>query len=88
MAAPDIVLQLVPYPAIVPLQELACTGTDNQWIQALCPALGRVLQVHRTAETRIPSQVLCLVGWLAERAQSVYDRLAQHDPAPSMDPRL
>lgn len=83
VAAPDIILQLVPYVAIAPMRELSRTGTDNQWIQVLCPALGRVLQVHRrTAGGGIPPQVLHLVGWLAEHAQTVYDRLAQHDPAP------
>ena len=64
------------------MAELSRSGVDNEWLQALCPALGRVLHVHRLAGTNIPPVILSLAGWLAERARSVYDRLAQHDPAP------
>ncbi|KAI0638143.1 hypothetical protein C8Q77DRAFT_412950 [Trametes polyzona] len=82
IAAPDVVLQLVPYAAIGPLRDFARTGTAVEWLQALVPALGRLLNAYRAAEQPLPSEIPAVAGWLADRAETVYTRLAQHDPAP------
>ena len=70
MAAPDIVLQLVSYATIEPLRQFA-NGTDVEWLQALCPALGRILQMHRNAAMPIPLEIRNIARWLADRADTV-----------------
>lgn len=83
MAAPDIVLQLVSYATIEPLRQFA-NGTDVEWLQALCPALGRILQMHRNAAMPIPLEIRNIARWLADRADTVYSNLARHNPAPPL----
>ncbi|KAI0370901.1 hypothetical protein BV20DRAFT_965977 [Pilatotrama ljubarskyi] len=82
VAAPDIVLQLVPYKAVPYLRQLADTGLAVDWLQALIPALGRILEVLRALVLPVPDEVCGVARWLADRTEEVYNRLAQHDPAP------
>lgn len=86
IAAPDIVLQLIPHSAVRHLHELAQNGTTVGWLQALVPALGRVLEVLRETGQAVPGEIRDLARWLADRAEDVYTRLAQHDPAPPQSP--
>ncbi|RDB22287.1 hypothetical protein Hypma_010629 [Hypsizygus marmoreus] len=86
IAAPDIVLQLVPHSAINLLQIFSDTGDAPEWLQSLCPAFGIVLNGHRNDGTSIPLELMVVAGWLAGRAVDVYSRLAQHDPADPSQP--
>lgn len=83
IAAPDIVLQLVPYDAISPLSVFAETGHLPNWLQSLCPIFGHIEEVHHATNTPIPPTIRSIAGWLVERAQDVYSRLSQHEPAPT-----
>ncbi|KAK7685317.1 hypothetical protein QCA50_011680 [Cerrena zonata] len=84
IAAPDIILQLVPYDAI----HLLCAverGESPVWLQRYCPALGAVLNLHRQLMQPIPLVTCRVAGWLAKCANEVYTRLAQHEPGPCQD---
>ncbi|KAL7281257.1 LOW QUALITY PROTEIN: hypothetical protein ACG7TL_004565 [Trametes sanguinea] len=85
IAAPDIVLQLVPYRAISEMLKLAQTGIAAAWLQAHIPALGRIIAVQRSLYPALPmpDTIRAVAQWLANRAADVYARLAQHDPAPT-----
>jgi hypothetical protein len=83
IAAPDIVLQLVPVIAIAPLQQLKEQGDSTpNWLQSICPAFGAVVNVHIIGQCPVPNDVQNVAGWLAARAEDVYGRLAQHEPGP------
>ena len=82
IAAPDIVLQLVPYDAIQPMSVFVETGVMPNWLQSLCPVMGMVAEAHEAVSLPIPDAVRITAGWLVDRARDVYTRLAQHDPAP------
>lgn len=89
IAAPDIVLQLVPYRAIEPLRSIEQSSTSvPDWLQCYFPAFGHVILSHRQNHVGqesnfcLPIEVRRLAGWLASCAEDVYARLAQHDPAP------
>ncbi|KAH9834932.1 uncharacterized protein C8Q71DRAFT_710867, partial [Rhodofomes roseus] len=85
IAAPDIVLQLVPHKAIALLHQLASEGHTVDWFQSLCPVIGRIVEFHQRDSSIIPVPVIDVLAWLANRAEEVYNRLAQHDPAPTFD---
>lgn len=80
VAAPDIVLQLIPVSAIEHLKGLQLQGTAPIWLQRLCPAIGAVLASHKSEGSSIPLEIRNLAGWLAERAHQVFTNLGQHDP--------
>ncbi|KAG6909020.1 hypothetical protein DXG01_002293, partial [Tephrocybe rancida] len=90
IAAPDIVLQLVPYSAITPLYSMLQQPDLDipVWIQSLVPALGCVINSHRNEGSDIPTCLRKTASWLATRAYKVYTDLAQHEPAPiaELDP--
>ncbi|KAJ8596806.1 hypothetical protein M405DRAFT_725472 [Rhizopogon salebrosus TDB-379] len=46
IAAPDIILQLVPMIAIAPLQQLREQGDAPNWLQSICPAFGAIVNAH------------------------------------------
>lgn len=79
IAAPDIVLQLVPYDAITLFLAVE-KGDSPEWLQRYCPALGAVLKYHRRQSQIVPSAIRHTAGWLARRASHVYTCLAQHEP--------
>ncbi|TCD69372.1 hypothetical protein EIP91_007928 [Steccherinum ochraceum] len=87
ISAPDIALQLVPLKAVPLLRDMASASTDPAaWLQRLIPAMGHVLRCYRIpaqGETarNLPVEVRTLAGWLADRAETVYNQLARHDPA-------
>ncbi|RDB17535.1 hypothetical protein Hypma_001242 [Hypsizygus marmoreus] len=81
LAAPDIVLQLVPYAAIELLKTLSATGSAPDWLQSLCPVFGTIVNAYRNEGTPLPHELRCVAKWLAGRAVDVYTRLAQHEPA-------
>ncbi|KDQ51474.1 hypothetical protein JAAARDRAFT_199121 [Jaapia argillacea MUCL 33604] len=72
IAAPDIVLQLVPYDAIDLLQGVAQSDSEPDWLQSLCPAIGMVIKSYRDHNLPLPWQIRKVAGWLAERATNVY----------------
>lgn len=83
IAAPDIVLQLVPFNAITELDALAtCPDVPPPpWLQALCPAVGAVINSHLAERSELPAEFRIVAGWLATRARDVFEQLAQHDAA-------
>ncbi|KAG1891838.1 uncharacterized protein F5891DRAFT_1197280 [Suillus fuscotomentosus] len=86
IAAPDIVLQLIPVAAIEPLQQLREQGNPPNWLQSICPAFGAVINAHVNGQCPIPNDIRNIAGWLAARADDVYTRLAQHEPSPMLQP--
>ncbi|KAF9230279.1 hypothetical protein BU15DRAFT_83840 [Melanogaster broomeanus] len=80
IAAPDIVLQLVPLSAVEALEHLDRSGVAQPWLQCLCPAIGAVINVHVSGGFTIPPELRRLAGWMAARASAVFSALAQHDP--------
>ena len=80
VAAPDIVLQLIPVSAIKPLKGLQLQGIAPIWLQCLCLVVGVVLASHRSEGSSIPHEICNLVGWLADCANQVFTNLAQHGP--------
>ncbi|PSR74354.1 hypothetical protein PHLCEN_2v9914, partial [Hermanssonia centrifuga] len=85
IAAPDIVLQLVPYEAIELLRSVGKGNKPAAWLQVYCPAFGAVVNSHSDEGTNLPHELQQIATWLATRAKDVYTRLAQHDPAPIRD---
>ncbi|KAH9856697.1 hypothetical protein C2E23DRAFT_882019 [Lenzites betulinus] len=84
IAAPDIVLQLVPHDVFEALTHLGATGVAESWLQALCPAVGTVVRIYKAESAEIPMEVRAVAVWLVSRAQDVYARLHQHSPAAPM----
>lgn len=82
IAAPDIVLQLVSFDAIPLLHSFASGAEPPAYLQAQCPALGAVINSHKSSGTPVPPQLRHTVGWLVSRANDVYSRIAQHEAAP------
>lgn len=84
IAAPDIVLQLVPVWAISVFRELAQSpNLPVSWLPSLCPALGTVIYSHTANNSTLPPELCALVAWLADRADDVYRCLAQYNAAPA-----
>ncbi|KAH8105834.1 hypothetical protein BXZ70DRAFT_1036489, partial [Cristinia sonorae] len=87
ISAPDIALQLVPFKAIPILRSMTDPNYDVPvWLQSLVPAMGHAINSHRTNSNGhrvpLPLELRAVAGWMADRANDVYSRLAQHDPAP------
>ena len=87
VAAPDIILQLVPYEAIAILMQISLSLTFEPPIhlQRLIPALGAVIHSHRMKKTSLPFEVRAVAGWLAARADEVFTQLSKHDPSSILD---
>lgn len=82
-AAPDIILQLIPPDIIDHVMGLSLPDFGApDWLQSQCPAIGAVVNGHKLEGTPLPWAVREMVGWLADRSQEVYARLALHDPGP------
>ncbi|KAK7015569.1 hypothetical protein VNI00_019063 [Paramarasmius palmivorus] len=85
ICAPDVVLQLVQHAALQGLNDIFSDGYTSDWFQSVFPAFGAIIEVHRRENTPLPPALRLLARWLMIRAETVYNKLAQHDPAP---PRL
>ncbi|ESK96333.1 hypothetical protein Moror_7119 [Moniliophthora roreri MCA 2997] len=78
----NIVLQLVQYCTIKHLRHIHMTGIGEDWFQSIFPTFGSIIMIHAQLKTNLPLAVCQVAHWLAERADTVYTKLAQHDAAP------
>lgn len=79
IAADDIILQLVPHPAISLLSEFAKspTATPPPHLQLWIPSFGNVLAAFRTNNLPVPLALQHLADWLSRRAYQVFVFLSE-----------